>query len=781
MQRIGSTLYNNLPVVQVYGANTNVGKTIVSTLLCRSFEKDKKVKSNVHYIKPVSTGPLSEADDSHVSRYAKNTASATLFQFSQPLSPHLAARYDGKSLPDVKIQQALCAELRARAAQGIGRAVVETAGGVLSPAPSGTAQADLYRPLRLPVVLVGDHKLGGIATTISAYESLRIRGYDLDALVLFQDEQYRNFEYLRDYFSKHNLLTLSIPPPPPVDTSPERDHKNLREYYENVSASDPLNTMKGHIVNAHATRINELLKMAKDAHDHVWYPFTQHKGRSEKDILTIDSAFGDDFQALKSPEHQNIVNTEENILAPAVDGSASWWTQGLGHGNTDLTLAAAYASGRYGHVMFASAINEPALNVVKKLLDGHQNPRLDKVFYTDNGSTGMEVAIKMALRASCVRYGWDHRKNDISILGLRGSYHGDTMGVVDAAEPSVYNDTLEWYKPRGFWFEYPEVRMRKGKWYVEPPAGLEHVLGESQEFLSLDDVLSGKRDEVVGPIYEHYIKGVLSHLVQNRGYKFGGLVLEPLILGAGGMHFCDPAFQRALIQTIRQNPELIDPSAEHARSAPDWSGLPVVFDEVFTGLYRLGQFNCNKFLHAQPDIVVNAKLLTGGLVPLCTTSASRAIFDAFLSDSKADSLLHGHSYTAHAVGCSVASASLSAMQNLEKTNAWDSFKESWKTSGQEPTAWSMWSKDFVEAVSFKAPIDHVFALGSVLAIAYKDSAGSGYTSVASQKLHKQLLQEQDGWMIHNRVLGNVIYFMTGQTSTPEHIKQVEERILHSIQ
>lgn len=298
-----------------------------------------------------------------------------------------------------------------------------------------------------------------------------------------------------------------------------------------------MRSVSGQIVESHASRMKALKSMAGEAHEHVWYPFTQHKGRTPRDILTVDSAYGDDFQTLAKSEDTASRRDDQSQLIPAVDGSASWWTQGLGHGNPDLVLAAAYAAGRYGHVMFASAINEPAMKVVRQLLDGHQNPRLQKVFYTDNGSTGMEVGIKMALRATCLRYGWDHRKNDISILGLRGSYHGDTMGVVDASEPSVYNDTLEWYKPRGFWLDYPEVRMRKGKWYVEPPSSLSHILGEPQEFSSLDEVLSIDRDATIGPVYERYIEGVLSHLVQNKGYKFGGLVLEPMILGAGGMHF----------------------------------------------------------------------------------------------------------------------------------------------------------------------------------------------------------------------------------------------------
>ena len=386
---------------------------------------------------------------SHIAKFAKDTQSKTLFQFSQPLSPHLASIRDSRPLPDIDIQRALLSELQTRASEGPGRAIVETAGGVLSPAPSGSTQADLFRPLRLPLVLVGDHKLGGIATTISAYESLKLRGYDLDALILFQDEQYQNYEYLRDYFSKHKLLTLSLPSPPPIDNSPERDHENLRAYYEETSGQDAMKSISSRIVEAHITRIESLDRMSEEAHQHVWYPFTQHKGRTSQDILTVDSAYGDDFQTVVKRDDSSESRDDQSQLVPAMDGSASWWTQGLGHGNPDLALAAAYAAGRYGHVMFASAVNEPALKVVKQLLDGHQNERLSKVYYTDNGSTGMEVGIKMALRASCLRYGWDHRQNDISILGLRGSYHGDTMGVVDASEPSVYNDTLEWYKPRG--------------------------------------------------------------------------------------------------------------------------------------------------------------------------------------------------------------------------------------------------------------------------------------------------------------------------------------------
>ena len=79
--------------------------------------------------------------------------------------------------------------------------------------------------------------------------------------------------------------------------------------------------------------------------------------------------------------------------------------------------------------------------------------------------------------------------------------------------------------------------MRSGKWRVEPPAGFESVLGLAQEYSSLDEIMSNERYEAISSSYERYIEGVLSHLVQNKGYKFGGLIMEPMILGAGGMHF----------------------------------------------------------------------------------------------------------------------------------------------------------------------------------------------------------------------------------------------------
>lgn len=221
-------------------------------------------------------------------------------------------------------------------------------------------------------------------------------------------------------------------------------------------------------------------------------------------------------------------------------------------------------------------------------------------------------------------------------------------------------------------------------------------------------------------------------------------------------------------------------------SSVEWTGMPVIFDEVFTGLYRLGRFSAASFLQTHPDIVVNAKLLTGGLLPLCTTTASESIFNAFLSNDKTDALLHGHSYTAHPVGCSVANESLRQLQNLDAGEAWKSYKQDWKPTASadaQDQAWSMWSTTFLSTISHKPSVDSVFALGSVLAISLKDPEGSGYASTAATGLRDKMLAGKEGKeaVVHSRVLGNVLYLMAAMTTPREMVRELERVVMEGLE
>ncbi|KAH8146259.1 uncharacterized protein LAJ45_09701 [Morchella importuna] len=774
---LGSHLSRTLRAFQIYGANTNVGKTIFSTILAKASRRHFPAE-NVFYLKPVSTGAPEDADDGHVARFTDADAAVRaecLLQYRDPVSPHLVA-------VEPPSDESLLATIRQRIATYGCRTttpstlLLETAGGVHSPTLSGTSQADLYRPLRLPVLLVADPRLGGISASISAFESLHMRGYDVEGVLLFGDAYYRNDGYLGEYFAKRGIRTVVLPPPPErVVGGVERDREAMREYYETQCADEGVRDMLVELESRHARRIDKLATMADEAVSTIWYPFTQHQHLTADAITAIDSAHGDFFQTYNNTNTRaaNEKNKGDDVvLRPTFDGSGSWWTQGLGHANPELTLAAAYAAGRYGHVMFANAIHEPGLELAKTLL-----------------GTGCEVAVKMGLRASRARYAWDHTQREAGVIGLKGSYHGDTIGVMDCAEPGVYNSEVEWYRGRGHWFDFPKVGMKKGRWIIEVPEEMRDDLGQDVAMESLADIfdLQPRANSELGRKYQRYILKTLERLTQAEGRRFGALIIEPLVLGAGGMLFSDPLFQHTLVATVRANPTLFSPAPTTA--APDatsWSGLPVIFDEVFTGMYRLGRLSAASFLQAEADISVHAKLLTGGLLPLCATLASESVFGAFLGDEKKDALLHGHSYTAHAVGCSVARESVRALVRMDERGEWEAAKRDWRREkGEarkgEAEVWSVWRRGFVERVSFVADVDSVWALGSVLAVNLRAGDKAGYSSNAAQGFLQEMgSRASREWNVHARALGNVVYIMASQTTGVKTIEVMQEEIVKAL-
>lgn len=186
--------------------------------------------------------------------------------------------------------------------------------------------------------------------------------------------------------------------------------------------------------------------------------------------------------------------------------------------------------------MFPGGIHEPAMALAETLLGAVDNPRLSRVFFSDNGSTGNEVAIKMSLRAARLRYG-PRDKQQLGVLGLRGGYHGDTLGALDCAEPGLFNEKIEWYDGKGYWFDYPTVLCSNGEWSVSVDAdGLRAEVGDAKRFHSLDEIfdVEGREQRGEHRPYERYISQVLGRLRQ-QGRRFGALILEPVVVGAGGM------------------------------------------------------------------------------------------------------------------------------------------------------------------------------------------------------------------------------------------------------
>ncbi|EPQ31140.1 uncharacterized protein PFL1_01329 [Pseudozyma flocculosa PF-1] len=980
-------LYPHLRIHQVFGANTDVGKTIFTTALClasAALPRDATASSpppqppleaaalglgeRVHYLKPVSTGNIDDSDDAHIASHAPSTSYTTLYRFAEPVSPHLAVELEKRAMlserevggapappTDVDfvrhvgdwLHDAAAASSPSSSSSGPAAvAYVETAGGVHSPGPSGTSQSQLLRPLRLPTILIGSSELGGISTTRSAYESLMMNGYDVEAVLLFPSRRYGNVEYLRRYFQEEHGIpvwglggpndpSLSADahawgPPPVRNSDSSADRAAMQAFYRGLvqgrSAEDILRTggegskeedvggvysVVHHLRQRHQARLREISTLASRTRQTCWWPFTQHTlTKSDAEVNVIDSAHGDFFAALDQRGGAKRADGKPvSLLQPLLDGSASWWTQCLGHAPNRLVQAAAKAGARYGHVLFPNGAHEPALYLAEALTGKHGGSGstggdlgthpgagwASRAFFSDNGSTGMEVAIKMAIQSSLVRYSVDRPsseaagkraekgrqpgymsgrpKREWEVLGLKGSYHGDTIGAMDACEPSVYSEAVDWYRGRGHWFEPPLVEVKQGRVTIslartgddtslvkdgDVPESLRPCQTEAGKpakvyeatYASMQeayDVEARLRTDPLASVYRRSIRAELERLVVVEGRRFGAVILEPLVMGAGGMLFVDPLFQRTLIDVVRESEDLFSltdppsrtartpthnasrPSGRERRDQSEWQGLPIIFDEVFAGLYRLGHATTASVLGVTPDISCLAKILTGGMVPMSVTLASSSIFETFSrSESKVDALLHGHSYTAHPIGCQVALETLRTIAELKKSQGWTGAQGQWlaqrdgesvpadatatsaPTSNSDeasgvrngtPGAWSFWSPAAVDQLSKLPNVDHAIAMGCVLKVCLKDGeGGGGYTSTASVDILKKLrthptaLQghasvpastpsQQPGdadavlpFNVHARPLGNVIYFMSS-LNTPNEVLRTTEKVV----
>jgi adenosylmethionine---8-amino-7-oxononanoate aminotransferase len=274
-----------------------------------------------------------------------------------------------------------------------------------------------------------------------------------------------------------------------------------------------------------------------------------------------------------------------------IDGIASWWTACHGYNHPHIREAVARQLATMPHVMFGGLVHEQALILARRLaalLPGG----LDRVFFADSGSVAVEVALKMA-----VQY-WINRgvRGRMRFVAFKGGYHGDTTGAMAVCDPDEGMHALF--------------------------AGMlpQHIIADL-------------------PRTEEDVE-TLDKLLAERGESIAGIIVEPLVQGAGGMKFHGASVLRPL------------------RALANKYDLLLIFDEIFTGFGRTGaMFACDE-AGVMPDIMTLSKALTGGTLPLAATIATRKVFDAFWSDDPKAALMHGPTFMANALACAAANASL---------------------------------------------------------------------------------------------------------------------------
>lgn len=292
-----------------------------------------------------------------------------------------------------------------------------------------------------------------------------------------------------------------------------------------------------------------------------------------------------------------------------LDLISSWWVTLHGHARPEIANAIAAQAAELEQVIFAGFTHEPAQQVARRVVE-LLPPDLSCAFFSDNGSTSVEVALKMALQYFH-NLGKPGRQR---FIGFSGGYHGDTTGAMSIGGSSPF-------------------------WQAYRPAMFEIDLVEYPETFDGDIDIEEKEARSLAQLRQ-----LLEDAALGADHGYAAICIEPLVQGAAGMRMCRPQFLQELERLARSFDVL------------------VIYDEVMTGFGRTGEiFACRKS-GTSPDIICLSKGITGGFLPLALTVASRRIYDSFLSEHLERAFFHSHSYTANPIACAAACASLDILQ-----------------------------------------------------------------------------------------------------------------------
>lgn len=326
--------------------------------------------------------------------------------------------------------------------------------------------------------------------------------------------------------------------------------------------------------------------------DLLWHPFTQEKTKGKQ--IHIERGEG-----------TKIFDTDGKSY---LDMISSWWVNLHGHANLEIADAIYRQAKKLEHVIFAGFTHTPAVELCTEL-SKFLPESLVKFFFSDNGSTSVEVALKMAYQF------WFNvgERNRTIFLCFEGAYHGDTFGAMSVSAIPKFHDVFKELFFKSVAIPFPNT------W-------------------DYDDAAEEKEQNALR---------VLEECLESYGNQVAAFIMEPIIQGASGMKYSQPSFVKKVCELLKNY------------------GILLIFDEVMTGFYRTGKMFALEHVCIAPDIICLSKGLTGGFLPLALTVTTKRIYDAFLGDGFNKALAHGHSYTANPIACAAAIASTGLLSRDE--------------------------------------------------------------------------------------------------------------------
>jgi adenosylmethionine-8-amino-7-oxononanoate aminotransferase len=320
----------------------------------------------------------------------------------------------------------------------------------------------------------------------------------------------------------------------------------------------------------------------------IWHPCTQQKDFETIKPLMVERADG--------------IYLFDRQGKRYLDAISSWWVNLLGHNHPRLNAALNSQLGKMAHVMFAGITHQPAIDLASSLIKA-SSENLSKVFFSDNGSTSIEVALKMSLQY------WQQtgKENKTRFIYLKGGYHGETLGALSVCGLDIFRNKFEKVLSENLEVEGPDC--------FRCPYGLNRDSCSAECFEVMEKALDEK--------------------------DIAGVIVEPLVQGAAGMKIYPPIYLKKL------------------QSACDSHSVHLIFDEIAVAFGRTGSLFVSGQHDIRPTFLCLSKGITSGYLPLAVTLTTEEIYSVFYDDyPNWKMFIHSHSYSANPLACSVANETL---------------------------------------------------------------------------------------------------------------------------